>query len=735
MRQRPFSGLLSVALLAQILISGPFFTYALAGEDAEAVVQDNTVGNLGEDVAPEKQTEAEIPQNTAGSVTEADNPAGVQVLTPEGAAEEQVKPPERPFFQPYAPRQGRYNNPGDVQGTAVLNFSDAGLRDILRTITELTGESFIISPGINARISVQTSKPIQRKDVFQVFESILEANGLAAVKAGQYYKIVRAESARQRPLDIYSGRDPEEIPAGDRVMNLVVPVEFIPASDLSQVLKPLLSPAGSVTVLQRSNTLLVTDTAFNIKGHLNLINELDSDAFARMEVAFVPVKSVDVKTLKKELSEIFSAVGLGKETPQLAIVPIERLNSLIVLSSTPELMTGAKEWIERLDKATETEGSSIHIYYVKNDKASNIKGLIEDLYGGGRRSVPISSPTQVAASPGGIAVNVGKADSPVPAKGGEPVGDGLRIYIYESTNALIIQSSRREYLEILPTIQELDRPPKQVLIDALIAEVKLDESTKYGIQWSILSGNTNVQQSTGIVSSVLEAKDGGISTPAGVAAPSGLSIFTTDASRFFSVIQALASEGDVDVLSNPHIVVKNYERATMNVGSDEPVATQSTQTEVTGTAGVVQNIEYRKTGVILTVIPQITEGGMVAMTIRQEVSDKSTDRTVGNAVYPSFTKREAETSVVAKDRETLVIAGLIQEKNDDSFSGIPLLSKIPVLGALFRYTSRNSSKTELVILLTPRIISNPEDGMTATSEVTERLEGLKKLLGKRDGGK
>ncbi|MBI5454589.1 MAG: type II secretion system secretin GspD [Deltaproteobacteria bacterium] len=731
MRQRPFLRLFLAVLLAHILIFGPSLHGAFA-EDAEEIVQDDAQGGPGEDVAPEKPPEMQAPQGMPGRVNEADGPAGVQVMTPEAAAEEGVKPPERPFFQPYAPRQGRYGNPGDVQGTAVLNFSDAGLRDILRTITELTGESFIISPGINARISVQTSKPIQRKDVFQVFESILEANGLAAVKAGQYYKIVRAESARQRPLDIYSGRDPEEIPAGDRVMNLVVPVEFVPASELAQVLKPLLSTAGSVTVLPRSNTLLVTDTAFNIKGHLNLINELDSDAFARMEVAFVQVKSVDVKTLKKELSEIFSAVGLGKETPQLAIVPIERLNSIIVLSSTPELMAGAKEWIERLDKATATEGSSIHIYYVKNDKASNIKGLIEDIYGG-RRSVPISAPTQVAASPGGISVNVGKVDSPVPAKGGEPVGDVLRIYIYESTNALIIQSSRREYLEILPTIQELDRPPKQVLIDALIAEVKLDESTKYGIQWSILSGNTNVQQSTGIVSSVLEAKDGGITTPAGVAAPSGLSIFTTDASRFFSVIQALASEGDVDVLSNPHIVVKNYERATMNVGSDEPVATQSTQTEVTGTAGIIQNIEYRKTGVILTVIPQITEGGMIAMTIRQEVSDKSTDRTVGNAVYPSFTKREAETSVVARDRETLVIAGLIQEKNDDSSSGIPLLSKIPVLGALFRYTSRNSSKTELVILLTPRIISSPEDGMTATNEVRERLEGLKKLLGRKNG--
>lgn len=151
---------------------------------------------------------------------------------------------------------------------------------------------------------------------------------------------------------------------------------------------------------------------------------------------------------------------------------------------------------------------------------------------------------------------------------------------------------------------------------------------------------------------------------------------------------------------------------------------------MTGTTGLIQSIEYRKTGVILTVTPQITEGGMVAMTIRQEVSDKSTDRTVGNAVYPSFTKREAETSIVAKDKETLVIGGLIQEKKEKTDSGIPLLSRIPWLGSLFKFTTVTNGKTELVILLTPRVISNSEQAATVTDDIKYRLEGLKEILKK-----
>jgi len=216
----------------------------------------------------------------------------------------------------------------------------------------------------------------------------------------------------------------------------------------------------------------------------------------------------------------------------------------------------------------------------------------------------------------------------------------------------------------------------------------------------------------------------------GIAAPTGLAAFLTDGSRFFGILQALASDGKVKVLSNPHIMVKNYEKASINIGSDEPVATQSTQTAVTGTAGLIQNIEYRKTGVLLTVTTQITEGGMIALTVRQEVSNKSTDRTVGNAVYPSFSKREAETSVVSKDGETILIGGLIDENKDVTKSGVPLLKDIPLLGNLFRFTNITESRTELAILLTAKVIANPETAASVSDEFKKRVKDASDLLKK-----
>lgn len=619
------------------------------------------------------------------------------------------------------------------QGNAVLNFYDANLRDILRTVAEITGENFIIAPGITARISVQTARPVPKKEVFGIFESILEVNGLAAVKAGPYYKIVPAQSARQRAIELLKKTD--ELPPGDRLINLIVPVEYIPANDIVQIIKPALSGAGNVTSHAKTNTLIITDTASNIKGHLDIINTIDVDAFEEKKVSHVQIKNVDAKTITKELNDVLGALGFGKDTPQIEIVPVERLNSLIVFSSNPGLLESVNDWIGRLDRPSSAEGTSIHIYYVQNDKATNIKNILEQLFG-----------TKKAGSSGAAAAqaqNYQPAGAPAQSNSlkyegqtrPDLPGDEVKIYLYEPGNALIFHSSQRDYQNILNTIKELDRPPKQVLIDAMIAEVKLDENTKYGIQWSVLTGNFNIQQNTGILSTTLANPRAAIPFPTGLPAPGGLTAIATDASKFFSVIQALASTGKVEVLSNPHVLVKNYEKASINVGSDEPVATQSTQTAVTGTAGLIQNIEYRKTGVILTVVPQITEGGMVAMTIRQEVSDKSTDRTVGNAVYPSFTKREAETSVVAKDRETLVIGGLIQDKKDRSASGIPLLSSIPLLGSLFRFTTINNGKTELIILLTPTVISNSEQASTVTGEIRNRLGGLKALLKEKAYGR
>lgn len=711
---------LAVAVALQLVLTAPV-TEAFAASGSRnkpkraRPVESSVVQGAQSQDAPQTQ---EAAQEEAGTQ---EDPQATQVPPAPPAVDAVVRPVEIvPAPQPMVPAQRQQE-----RGTIVLNFSDASLRDILRTIGDITGENFIIAPGVSAKISVQTAKPIAKKDVFGIFESLLEVNGLAAVREGQYFKIVPASAARQHSLSVFSRND--RVPSNEMVMNMVVPIEFVSANDVINILKPTLSPSANISAYPKGNALIITDTASNIKGYLEMIGVIDVDAFKKMKIELVQADSVDVKTLNRELSEVFTVLGYGKDSSALMVVPIERLNSLILFSQSEALLGSAKEWIERLDQQSSAEAASVHIYYVQNDKASTISAMLDQIYGGKKPSVSTTAKATatVAAAPQATAQVSARTEG----------NEDIKIFVYEPSNALIIQSSQRDYQNILATLKELDRPPKQVLIDAVIAEVKLDDSLKYGIQWSLLSGKVNVQQNTGIVPSTIQNPASAITPPFGLSAPAGLSAVATDASRFFAALQALSTTGNVNVLSNPHVLVKNYEKASINVGSDEPVATQSAQTAVTGTAGVIQNIEYRKTGIILTVTPQITEGGMVSMTIRQEVSDKSTDRTVGNAVYPSFTKREAETSVVAKDGEALVIGGLIQDRVDRTNSGIPLLSKIPLLGALFRYTNNTRGKTELVILLTPRVISNTAQAATVSTEMKGRLEGLKELLKKSGQGK
>ncbi|MFQ5353310.1 MAG: type II secretion system protein GspD [Thermodesulfobacteriota bacterium] len=308
--------------------------------------------------------------------------------------------------------------------------------------------------------------------------------------------------------------------------------------------------------------------------------------------------------------------------------------------------------------------------------------------------------------------------------------ENLEIFIYEPSNAIIIRASERDYQSLLSTIRELDRAPKQVLIDAMVVEVALDESLKYGIQWSAISGNVSTQSNTGIFSNTIDDPLSAVSTPVGAVASAGLNILATDAKNFFAFLQAQSSDGKVNVLSNPHILVQNYAKASITVGRDEPIATQSTQNSVTTTASIIQSIEYRKTGIVLTVSPQITETGMVAMTLRQEISDVSTSRIVGDGSFPSFTSREAETSVVIKNGETIAIGGLIDTKKNRTHSAVPVVSRIPLLGNLFKHTTISEDRTELIILLTPRVIANSEEAHNATDALRSKLGTMRMLMEK-----
>ncbi|MBI5893493.1 MAG: type II secretion system secretin GspD [Deltaproteobacteria bacterium] len=593
--------------------------------------------------------------------------------------------PVQPEKPPQPPTQEGIAQP--AEGTIVLNFVDADLKDILQTVGEITGENFMYSPGIGGKITIQTSKSIQTKDVFGIFESILEMNGLAAVKTGPFYKIVASPTARQKSLEILKGRDANALPFGDKIAMHIVPIEFISINDITPIIAPLLSPAGNITPYPKSNILIITDILSNVKKVMDIINIFDVDLFKRMEMYSYTPKNLDIKSLNKELNDLLVALGVERESKQLIFMPLERLNNLLIFAANKQLLNSVKEWIEKLDQPN---NSRVYTYYAKNDKAANLKNIIDQL---------------------------------LPKLGLEDVAS-IKIISYDIANSLIIQASAKDFKTISETLKQFDKPVKQVLIDAVIAEVGLTDKTQFGIQWSIIGAFDNnkviTQQNTGVISATI---DTGVSATTTLS--SGLSALISDKHKFFAAIQAFTGEDTVNVLSNPHIMVKNNEKAYINVGEDKPIATSTTTSTTTGTT---QNIEYRKTGVILTVTPQISEGGTVLLNIKEEVTSSGAGATVAEKSYPSFSTKLAETSVIVSSGQTIIIGGLIKEENTKNYSGIPLLSKIPILGYLFRNTTDKIDKTELVLFITPHVVNSPEEALTVTEEFKKKLVGLKEVL-------
>lgn len=633
---------------------------------------------------------------------------------------EEKKPEEKPspLPTPEAP-------PVEKKETFVLlNFDDADLKDIISLVSEATGTNFIIAPGAAARITIHSAVKIPASELFPIFESILEMNALAAVKSGHFYKIVTGAAARQKALEIYKGRDLSAIPAEDRLMTQIVPVEFIPVSEATTLLQPMISPIGVITPNTRNNLLIITDVASNIRRLIEILREVDVSAFEGTRIRLFTPQNVDVKTLHKELTDILNALALGKEG--ISLIPLERLNKLIIFSPSEKLLQTIEEWVKKLDEEVAPSGIAAFVYPIQNVKAKEIAEVLKIIYEkeGVKPVTPTPIPTPRPATPT-LPTPAQRPTPKVEAPEARPVGE-IKIVVYEPTNSLVILASPADYKQIVETIKKLDIYPQQVLIETLIAEITLDETTQFGIQWKILSqdkvklwGETHTFEGT----TALNIGTTGIGL-----ATSGFSYLLYEAGRVTAAIHALASEGKVNVLSSPHIVVRDNEEAKINVGTEEPIATKFTQVTIGTTQQTLPEIQYRTTGVILTVKPQINEMKAVVLDITQEVSELGASRTIAGTTFPSFTKREAKTTITAEDKQTIVIGGLIREIKDKAYEGIPILSDIPLLGYLFRFTTTKVKKTELIILMTPHVVTSKEEADLITEEFKEKVKTLKRPL-------
>jgi len=441
-------------------------------------------------------------------------------------------------------------------------------------------------------------------------------------------------------------------------------------------------------------------------------------------------KNVD---LKESMMDIENALGLNIKGGTVKILPVYRLNALLVVTSTKEQMQYIRKWVEVFDEMFMTARPKIYVYPLQNSKAAHIASLLQSIFSGGASGSAV--PRAETQTPAGGASPTAAQQSSAARVGAAVVASGTgflvsadtRIFADEVSNSLVILATPTDYDFIEETIKKLDTVARQVLIEGLIARVDLTDSFNFGFAWSLRSDinynpwNIDLTGEMGQNTSLLTAE--GAATLSG----QGFTMIGTDPLGIVRLkLEALVSEGKAEVIASPHILITDNREASFQVGQQIPIPTS--ETNVTGTTNIQRTFQYKDIGIILKVKPQINESGIVSLEITQEVSSSATpvEEIATGTSNPVINKIEATTHLVAKDRQTIIIGGLIREDTTKSRSGIPFLKDIPILGYLFGTTSETKDRVELVILLTPHVIMTHDDAANVTEEYVDKFTNPKK---------
>lgn len=671
----------------------------------------------------------------------------------------QTKEPDQSFREPKVKTQ-----------YVAFNFDNADLFEVTQVVSEITGLNYLIAPGVAGKVTIETAGRISIDAVFDLFMSILEINNLTAVRSGEVYKIMPIARARQSGVQtIYGGL--EERKPSDRLVTRVVPLKYISAAKMLEILKPFISPYGNVMMYPTTNMLILVDIESNQKSLLDLAKIFDVDSFEQLGIKLKPVKHVKADDLVKEVQGIYNALGVGKVTAGggIELVPIARINAVMILSSTAELLASAESLLEKIDLEPVAKGVQSYVYYVEHRTSRELASLLMQIYAPekgeaapAKPSAPTPStppgvrPAEPPKSPLQAAVQQPPPKQPEPPKpateapvssGAAAVTEGpVKIIADEFTNSLIIQAVPADYKLIEITIKQLDLKPKQVLIEMLFLEVTLSDELQHGIQSVVGLGDRTGRSTSGgfIASRFLGLPLGTTDATSFVTATerlAGLSFAFAQDTNLNIFLNALASKSKLRVLSNPHLLVSNNKQATINVGDEVPVVTGETTTRVAGTqlplvSGAVtpvvdRNIQFRSTGVSMTVTPHINTNNLVTLELQEEVS--AAERTVTSGIdTPTINTRRSQTTVVVKDGQTIVIAGLMSESARASETKVPLLGDIPWFGNLFKTKTDSNEKTELIILITPRVVETKEEADSMTEDFKKRVGSLAERLKKRE---
>jgi len=671
-----------------------------------------------------------------------------------------------------AAQQNRKTSPTGT-GSYSLNFDEADLGEVAKVILgDILGQNYVLSPKVAGKVTLQTTDPLTKEELLPTLEMVLRMNNAALIKNGKIYHIEPSADALFLS-DMSASRSGYQ--------TRVIPVKNVGVQDIVDIIKPLVHEKTILTVDAKRNILVASGTADEIARVLDMIGTFDIDVLKGRSFGLFPLTHVDPKTVIEELQTVFYQKAKGEKSEFFQFIPIQRLNAVLAVTHQAHYLEDIEDWIFRLDKANTASGGGVNVYKVQHADAKKLAATLNQIFTGSKSkdtSASIApgetadtmsnqdptntgnSPSNTGGSPfgasntpsnlGGIpagnmgtfavnpsaenslAGNPGTFATNDPDKealaGNEPAGGGsisnigkVKIIADEANNSIVIVATAQDYEVILPVITQLDMMPLQVLIDATVVEVTLTNQLKYGISWyfkhggsAISSTNTPPGQAAGGLGAVASA------------AASGLTAFYTSG-QLQALLSAQASASNVNVISSPSLMVLNNQKARINVGAQVPLPTGTISVPSGVGLSTSNSIQYKDTGVILEVTPRVNANGMVIMKLKQTVSVPVTTNVPsggGLTTSTSINKKEIESNVAVHDGETIVLGGLISDQVDNVKSGIPWLYELPLIGSLFGTMDKKNNKTELVVLITPRVVASKQDSRVISNEFKRKLTGI-----------
>ncbi len=621
--------------------------------------------------------------------------------------------------------------PVKFYGDAVsLNFEEAPLTEVIHAVMgDILELDYIVEHPIDGKVTVRTRSPIPRDELLGILESLLQANKALIIrdKEGRFFISSSEQMSRLNPTIVAST---------DGVVGystIIIPLQFISAGNMADILRPVADEAAFVRIDQTRNLLMLAGTSTQLEGWQEIITTFDVDMLKGMSVGIFPIENASIEDVQEALSGMLGkdggdgvegAVGIGS---MVKIIPVERLNSLMVVTPRAHYLERIETWIERLDQSPDANFERrLYVYPVQNTNAVHLADMLSTIFAGssggssGSRKAGVApgfTPETVSAD--GSSASSSRSGGAAAESRSFSFGD-IRVVADEENNALLIYATGKEYKKIQSALSRLDIAPTQVVIEASIIEVTLTDKLKYGLEWSfngsLGGGYTGVGQ-----------LNNGETAGIGPDLPGFAYSVINGSGNIKAVLNALASDNLLNVISSPSVMVLDNQTASIRVGADIPIESGETLTDG---GNSITTIEYRETGVQLDVTPSVNAGGMVTMDIEQSVTDVGPVDAEG-VPQRTFLERTITSKVAVRSSESVVLGGLIRENKSAGSSGIPILHNLPLIGPLFGSKAVEAERTELLVMITPRVIYSDSDLRDVSREMRSQMRSLELIDGSR----